>query len=60
MKEEQMLGIGCLIFGIVFLWWSIKQPDKGNDVLTGNAKGYIASIAFIVIGILFLVGKLHF
>ena len=60
MTKEQWVGIGCLVFGIAFLWWTIKYPTKKPDMLTANFKGYIVGISSIVGGIMFLIGKLHF
>lgn len=59
MDRDKWLGISCLVFGIIFLWYTIKTWTKGDDLLTGNIKGLIASIFAIIGGILFLVGKLH-
>ncbi len=55
MLYDKLIGIGLLIFGIIFLWWTIKYPTK-NDYMTLNFKGIIAGIAAIIIGVLLLFG----
>lgn len=57
--NDKWLGLGVLIFGILFLWFTIKTWTKGDDMMTGNAKGLIASIGSIIIGFLLLIGYFH-
>lgn len=53
--KDNWIGLGMLIFGVCFLWWSIKHPIK-DDYSTANLKGIIAGIGFIIIGIILLFG----
>jgi hypothetical protein len=55
MGHDKLIGIGFLIFGIFFLWWTIKSWIK-DDYLTANLKGLIAGVGAIIIGILLLFG----
>jgi hypothetical protein len=57
MEKETLIGLGCLALGAFFLWWTIKFPNKDkHDPLTGNAKGIIGGIIFIIAGVLLLTG----
>ena len=48
-----------IIFGIFVLRGTIKTWDKKTDIFTTNMKGLIASISFLIIGIMLLIGKVH-
>jgi hypothetical protein len=59
MLKEQLIGLACIAIGGFVLWWTIKYPNKEkHDPITGNLKGYIGSIGFIVVGVLLLIGYL--
>ena len=55
--KETIIGIVCICIGIGAIYWAYKYPNKGVDMLLGDAKGYIGGILLIIIGILFIVGK---
>lgn len=58
MTKETLIGLGFIIFGIFYLWFTIKNWIK-NDIMTGNIKGLIAAIGSIIAGILLLTGYGH-
>ena len=59
MDNDKWIGIACLISGLFFLRWTFKNWVKGSDIFVSNAKGILGSISLIMIGIAFLLGKLH-
>jgi len=60
MSINILIGLVFLAGGILFLWWSIKNPSTDElDSLTSDIKGYIGGIGAIFIGILLLLGKVH-
>ena len=59
MDKDKWIGLICIVFGVLFLWWSIKTWKKGDDIFTSNFKGISGGLLFIVIGIMLLIGKLH-
>ncbi len=59
MSNETYIGIACIVFGLFFTWWTIRYWKKGDDLLTGNARGLVAGIGSIIVGIMFVLGKIH-
>lgn len=55
MTTDNFIGLGFLLFGLLFLWYSLKYTIK-NDNQTSNIKGIIAAIGAIILGIMLLTG----
>ena len=52
-----IVGIICVLIGIIILFRTIKFPTKG-DFAYDDYKGYLGGAGFIALGIGFLIG--HF
>jgi uncharacterized membrane protein len=52
------LGIVCIIGGVLFLRYNIKNPSKGSFSSNLNLKGYASSIMLIILGIYFILKEL--
>ena len=60
MEKETIIGIISVLLGAILLWLTIKFPVKNNDdILLGNINGYLSGFALIVIGILIIIGYVH-
>jgi uncharacterized membrane-anchored protein len=60
LEKETIVGIISVLLGAILLWLTIKFPVKNNDgILLGNVNGYLSAIGLIVIGILIMIGYVH-
>ena len=57
MIKDIVIGIGIIIFGCYAINSEIKKPNK--IYWSSNFKGYVAGACFIIIGIIYLLRKLH-
>ena len=59
-EQHQILwGIGFILFGLIILWWNLKFPTKGDDILNVQIKGYLGAGLFVVIGAFLICDKLE-
>jgi len=56
--ENIWVGILMIIFGIGVLFFMSKRPPS-DPLISVNFKGYAGGIAFILLGIIFILNKLH-
>lgn len=52
--EEKICGIILIAFGVFFLRYTIKKPNK--MFFSSDVKGYVGSVGAIVLGIMLLFG----
>ena len=53
---DRLIGLIFFIIGIAVLLWTYYYPDRKDNPLSSNGKGYIAGIIFVVIGLMLLLG----
>ena len=58
MDHQIWWGIGSMLLGFVFLWYTIKFPILGFDITNAQFKGYSGGIGFIIIGIVMICDSL--
>ena len=60
MKTLESIGleIGMIIFGVIIIFYMSKRPPS-EPLTSVNFKGYAAGIAFILLGIIFIMNKLN-
>ena len=59
MDKLFIIGIGILMmaFGVLIIWYTSKRPT--SRLFSIKAKGYIGGVGFILLGIIYILNKLH-
>jgi uncharacterized membrane protein HdeD (DUF308 family) len=47
-------GLGLLLSGVFFIWFTKRYPNEGRDIWKLDLKGYLGGIGCIIVGLLFL------
>lgn len=61
MDELSIIGLGILmiVFGIFIIWFVSKRPKNTGISSVVNFKGYTFGVVSIILGIIFILKKLH-
>lgn len=57
LTQNLIIGLLCIPAGIIAIIFTYKNPD--SQLKNEDLKGYIGGIALIVIGVMFILGKLN-
>ena len=59
MEALKIIGLGFIlaIIGVLMIWYTSTRPK--SFFFSIKAKGYIAGITFIIIGIIYILNELH-